>query len=276
MERSLIGIVSLKISKKEYLNRYPKECHIKTTARQKIQTDLETQGFTILQRKDGSNILWQENLQKLSIELNDFKESWRNLAADNFLNDGGHYRYRRYAVFTWQADKEKQQGQLTLLPHEAHYQSTYRNAMNGGIYRDFEPFEKSTLDNPVLKNIIDWTAKILSFAKETSWRIQAHQFRIKANNDEVGKPTPEGIHRDGADFIFIMLLQRDNITGGVSHIYDDNKKLLFGAVLEELGDLVLLDDRKVWHGVSEIYALDKTNIGYRDVLVLTFHKKVLG
>jgi hypothetical protein len=258
------------------LNRYPEECHIKTTAQQKIQTDLETQGFTILQRKDGSNILWQENLQNLSIELNDFKDSWRDLAVDNFLNDGGHYRYRRYAVFTWQADKEKQQGQLTLLPHEAHYQSTYRNAMNGGIYRNFEPFQKSTLDNPVLKNIIDWTAKTLSFAKETNWRIQAHQFRIKANNDEAGKPTPEGIHRDGADFILIMLLQRDNITGGVSHIYDENKKLLFGAVLEELGDVVLLDDRKVWHGVSEVYALDETNAGYRDVLVLTFHKKVLG
>jgi len=253
----------------------PEESYIKT-AQQKIQTDLETQGFTILQRKDGSNLLWQEKLQPLSVQLNDFRNSWRDLATDDFLNDGGHYRYRRYAVFTWQADQEKQQGQLTLLPHEPHYQSTYRNAMNGGIYRSFEPFKKSTLDNPILKNIIDWAVQNISFNQEKNWRIQAHQFRIEANSDEAGKPTPEGIHRDGADFILIVLLQRDNITGGVSHIYDADKKLQFGAVLEELGDAVLLDDRKVWHGVSEIYALDKTKSGYRDVLVLTFHKKVLG
>ena len=220
--------------------------------------------------------MWLEKLAGLSKSLNDFKKSWNHLAADNFLNDDGHYRYRRYAVFIWQADKEKLKGQLTLLPHEPHYQSTYRNAMNGGIYRTFEPLKKSTLDNPVLKNIIDWSVQNISFNQETNWRIQVHQFRIKANSDEVGKPTPEGIHRDGADFILIMLLQRDNISGGVSHIYDVNKKLVFGAILEELGDAVLLDDRKVWHGVSEVYALDEAKPGVRDVLVLTFHKKVLG
>lgn len=246
-----------------------------TTSQQKIHTDLKTQGFSILQRKDGSNALWQEALQVLPEQFAHFKQSWENLAADNFLNDGGHYRYRRYAVFTWQADKQSEKGQLTLLPEEPHYQSTYRNAMNGGIYRTFEPFEKSTLENPVLSNIINWCTTYIRFNKEKSWRIQAHQFRIEANNNEVGKPTPEGIHRDGADFILIMLLQRDNITGGESHIYDASKKLLFSAVLETLGDAVLLDDHKVWHGVSEIHALNKANSGYRDVLVLTFHKKVL-
>ncbi len=248
---------------------------IKTTAQQRIQEELETQGYSILQRKDGSNDLWQQKLQTLSTQLKAFKQSWENLPADDFLNDGGHYRYRRYSVFNWQIDTKKDQGQLTLLPHEPHYQSTYRNAMNGGIYRIFSPFKTTTLKNPVLKNIIYWAVKNISFKQQQSWRIQAHQFRIEANINEIGKPTPEGIHRDGADFILIMLLQRHNIIGGVSHIYSDDKKLQFGAVLEQLGDAVLLDDRKVWHGVSEIYSLDKKNSGYRDVLVLTFHKDVL-
>lgn len=243
------------------------------TAQHKIQKDLKTQGFTILQHKESGNTLWQQKLQGLSTQLHVFKQGWDDLPADDFLNDGGHYRYRRYAVFCWNANNQQP---LTLLPHEAHYQSTYRNAMNGGIYRHFEPFKKNTIENPVLTNIIDWCVNRISINEEKNWRIQAHQFRIKANSGEAGKPTPEGIHRDGADFILIMLLQRKNIIGGVSHIYDTNKKLQFGAVLEELGDAVLLDDRKVWHGVSEVYALDETNSGYRDVLVLTFHKKILG
>ncbi|RTZ65540.1 MAG: hypothetical protein DSZ29_04215 [Aquificaceae bacterium] len=236
---------------------------------QKIQSQLKSQGYSILQRKDGSNPLWQKKLQFLVTELRYFQKSWGMLPADNFLNDGGHYRYRRYSVFNWRDSQ-----QLTLLPHEPHYQSTYRNAMNGGIYRDFDAFEDSTLKNPVLHTIINWCIATINFHKEKDWRIQAHQFRIQTNNKESGKPTPEGIHKDGADFILIMLLERNNITGGVSHIYDAEKHLQFGAVLEELGDCIILDDRKVWHGVSEIHALDKSQIGYRDVLVLTFHKKV--
>ena len=203
--------------------------------------------------------------------LNDFQASWNDLPADQFLSDGGHYRYRRYSVFNWRYNQA-----LELLPHEPHYQSTYRNAMNGGIYRDYEAFKNNIIENIVLQEIIDWSITNISLHQEKKWRIQAHQFRIETNNTESGKPTPEGIHKDGADFILIMLLHRHNITGGVNHIYDKNKNLLFGTVLEELGDCILLDDRKVWHGVSEIHALDTSKIGYRDVLVLTFHQQVLS
>ncbi|KAG1652835.1 hypothetical protein GQR58_025982 [Nymphon striatum] len=55
----------------------------------------------------------------------------------------------------------------------------------------------------------------------------------------------------GQTFILIMVLERNNITGGVNHIYDEDKRMVFGSVLTEQGDAVLLDDRKVWHGVSE-------------------------
>ena len=237
----------------------------------KIKQSLVNQGYAILQRKDGSHTLWQQKLQTLSVELDAFKQSWNDLPADNFLNDGGHYRYRRYAVFSSQPISKLKTAQFTLLPHEPHYQSTYRNAMNGGIYRHFKPFKNSTLANPVLSHIIHWCTNTISNDSQKKWRIQAHQFRIEANHNEIGKPTPEGIHRDGADFVLIMLIQRHNITGGVSHIYDANKKLQFARVLETLTDAILLDDRKVWHGVSEVYALDKIQSGYRDVLVLTFH-----
>jgi hypothetical protein len=239
------------------------------------KTELKHQGFSILLHKDAHHSLWREQLYPFANELTAFKQSWQDLPPDDFLQDGGHYRYRRYAVFSWDATTENKEQQLTLLPHEPHYQTTYRNAMNGGIYRDFAPFKTSTLKNPILDNIIHWCVESISLKQEKNWRIQAHQFRIKANSNEAGKPTPEGIHKDGADFVLIMLIQRNNITGGVSHLYDNDKKLQFGAVLETCGDAILIDDRKVWHGVSEVYALDETNSGYRDVLVLTFHKEVL-
>jgi hypothetical protein len=232
--------------------------------------ELKSQGYSVLQGFNISDSQWSDILQQMPNEFQQFYQSWDNLPADNFLSDGGHYRYRRYSLFNWLMS-----GDLELLPHEPHYQSTYRNNMNGGIYRDFEPFTKATIDNLILKNLIACIAPQFSFNNEKQWRVQAHQFRIVANADEAGNPSPEGIHRDGADFILIMVLKRENITGGVNHIYDDAKRLLFGSVLTEVGDAILIDDRKVWHGVSEIYPVDDTKPAYRDVLVLTFHNQVL-
>jgi len=232
-----------------------------------ISRELESQGYSVLQGLSVSNTSWDAVLQTSKSDFQRFYESWNDLPEDNFLSDGGHYRFRRYSVFNWSENKS-----LVLLPHEPHYQSTYRNNMNGGIYREYEAFKKSTINNPLLKSIIQFIAKKIHFSIEKEWRIQAHQFRIQANADEAGQPAPEGIHRDGADFILIMVLNRHNITGGVNHIYDDAKRLIFGGILENTGDAVLLDDNKVWHGVSEVYPLDDKLPAYRDVLVLTFHK----
>ena len=235
-----------------------------------IPHELKTQGYSLLQGLKITDSQWTNIIHTMKDEYQKFHQSWNDLPADNFLSDGGHYRFRRYSVFNWKMNNE-----LILLPHEPHYQSTYRNNMNGGINRDFEPFKPDTIENPVLKSFIKLIAPQFSFNAEISWRIQAHQFRIVAKADEAGNPTPEGIHRDGADFILIMVLHRENITGGVNHIYDESKRLLFGSVLTEPGDAVLIDDRVVLHGVSEIYPIDVSKPAYRDVLVLTFHNQTM-
>ena len=234
-----------------------------------IQADLKSQGFCLLQGLNITDSQWSGLLKNLEGGLERFHLSWNDLKEDNFLSDGGHYRFRRYSVFNWHAN-----GELELLPHEPHYQSTYRNNMNGGIYREFEPFQKSTIENPVLNTLTQCVAEQISFNQEREWRVQAHQFRIVASADEAGNPTPEGIHRDGADFILIMVLERNNITGGVNHIYDEDQRLVFGSVLTEQGDALVLNDRMVWHGVSEVYPIDDSKPAYRDVLVLTFHNQV--
>ncbi len=235
-----------------------------------IYEELASQGYSILQGLSVKTASWDAILQNSHTDLQQFLKSWDDLPEDGFLSDGGHYRFRRYSVFNWLEGSK-----LKLLPHEAHYQSTYRNNMNGGIYREYEVFKKTTIDNPLLENIIQFIAKKISHGGEKDWRVQGHQFRIQANADEAGQPTPEGIHRDGADFILIMVLDRHNITGGVNHIYDDAKRLVFGGILENVGDAVLIDDQKVWHGVSEVYPEDESQAGHRDVLVLTFHSKTM-
>lgn len=235
-----------------------------------IPHELKTQGYSLLQGLKITDSQWTNIIHTMPEAYQQFHQSWNDLPEDNFLSDGGHYRFRRYSVFNWIMNDE-----LVLLPHEPHYQSTYRNNMNGGINREYRPIKLSTIENPVLKSFIQLIAPQFSFNNEKSWRIQAHQFRIVANAEEAGNPSPEGIHRDGADFILIMVLKRENITGGVNHIYDNAKRLLFGSVLTEAGDALLIDDQSVWHGVSEIYPIDISKPAYRDVLVLTFHNQTM-
>jgi hypothetical protein len=47
------------------------------------------------------------------------------------------------------------------------------------------------------------------------WFVEAHQFRIDTT-DGIGRPTPEGAHRDGVDLVAVFLVSRSGIKGGES------------------------------------------------------------
>ena len=79
---------------------------------------------------------------------------------------------------------------------------------------------------------------------------------------------PEGIHQDGFNMIAICCISRKNITGGISHIYDKNKNIIYNKQLEE-GEMIIINDIKNYHDVTNIKLLDKEDIGYRDIIVLT-------
>jgi hypothetical protein len=225
---------------------------------------LQQQGFVIYKK---NNILKDHLITSYQSEFDDFCKAWEDLPNDSYLLEGESYRQRRYAVLNYQQQK------LTVLPNEPHYQTRHYNPLYGNIDRHFEAWHPSSLNNPILLQSIHWVTQQLSEVDTTLWQIQAHQFRITASINSQGKPTPEGIHKDGADYIFIMLLDRQNISGGVSEIYDNNKILLCSTQLEHKGDLILLNDNAVYHRVTEIKLKNKDRKAYRDVLVLTFHKK---
>ena len=104
------------------------------------------------------------------------------------------------------------------------------------------------------------------------WHVEVHQFRIEARSGETGQPTPEGMHRDGVDYVLVLLVNRRNIASGVTSVHD-----LAGAdagqfTLTEPLDAALVDDARVMHGVTPVEPLDPAQPGYRDVLVVTFRR----
>lgn len=50
------------------------------------------------------------------------------------------------------------------------------------------------------------------------WHVELHQFRIEANVRMRGRPTPEGMYRNGVDWVMVLLVDRQNAAEGVTEI----------------------------------------------------------
>jgi hypothetical protein len=190
------------------------------------------------------------------------RTDWDNLPLDNFLKDGGRYRRRRHSSFVID------QANVTQVPHRAHYQPLEYNALHGGMLRLFEPISPSTIAQPLWSELLLTIGRACSFAKgDRLWYVEAHQFRIDTLNG-IGRPTPEGAHRDGVEFVAILLVARENVSGGESRIFEAQGPHGQRFTLSEPWTLILLDDQRVIHESTPIQPTAQG--GHRDTLVLTF------
>lgn len=198
-------------------------------------------------------------------ELEALAPSWNHLALDNYLKDGGRYRRRRHSCFIQEGD------QLRQTAHRAHWQPVEYNALHGGMHRLFEPVEAATLAKPAWGRLIKALGHACSAVKgEQPWYVEAHQFRIDTL-DGIGRPTPEGAHRDGVDFVAVLLVGRSNIKGGETRVFEadgpDGKRF----TMQEPWTLLLLDDARVIHESTPIQPEGEN--GHRDTLVLTWRAR---
>jgi hypothetical protein len=195
-----------------------------------------------------------------------FAASWDDLALDSYMADGGRYRRRRHAVYRAAG------GAVIRQPDQAHYQSLDYNPLHGGIARWFEPVVPRIGSGPTLRTVLAFCHGLFgSLAPGTAaWRVEVHQFRIEARMGEAGRPTPEGLHRDGVDYVLVLLVGRRNIASGTTRIHALDGRPLGEFTLTNPLDAALVDDRRVAHGVTPVEPIDPAREACRDVLVVTF------
>ena len=238
---------------------------VRAIAAEPIAAEIKEKGFAFVAVAQMRELLPVEALAA----WDSYAESWNDLGEDKFMADGGRYRRRRHAAF------EVSKGGIIRKPHQPHYQSLDHNTLNGGIERWFEPVTDETAQSPVNQALIDISRSIFTEAggvaiPEKSL-IEMHQFRIEPAVDTVGKPTPEGRHRDGVDWVAVLLANRINVGEGVTNIYDAKTGSSLGSfTLTHPLDTVFLDDHCVLHDATPIKLLDPSMEGHRDELVLTF------
>jgi hypothetical protein len=207
---------------------------------------------------------WQTVLGVPSEQMVSLLETWNHLPADTHLRDGGHYRFRRHSCFTL----DTATAALTQVPHRAHWQSVQYNALHGGIERWFEPMQTQVLGAPAWQILISQLGVLLARVKPApTWFIEAHQFRVDTTGG-IGRPTPEGAHRDGVDFVAVFMVQRHGIKGGETRVFDAHGPNGVRFTLSEPWSLLLLDDERVIHESTPIQPVEAH--GWRDTLVVTF------
>lgn len=230
---------------------------------QMVRQDLASRGFAWLPRAAWSlGPHFDPHWQRLC-------EDWDKLEPDRYLADGATFRRRRYGRFFW----SPQNHELLPLPQEAYFQPEDENRYAGGIVREFAPLLPETARNLFLPALVCSMFDCLPIAgqrESETWEVRIHQIRIVATPEQPGLPAPEGIHQDGTDFLTLHLVRRRNIAGGVSTIYDLDRKPLRHFTLRETLDSMILEDPRIMHGVTPVTPQDGLTIGTRDLLGVDF------
>lgn len=239
---------------------------------------LRQRGFALLSGADVSD--WSgastESLMQLAA-------SWDDLPPDAYLLDGGRYRFRRHSCFEWSSEG------LRLAPHRAHWQPVQYNALHGGLERWFDPLQPQALENPALEQLLGSMGALCNDVfgqppEAACWFVEAHQFRIDTKHG-IGRPTPEGAHRDGVDLVAVFMVGRNAIKGGETRIFEAASSAGQRFTLSEPWSVLLLDDARMVHETTPIQpdtpghddestkADPNHPSGYRDTLVLTWRRR---
>jgi len=199
--------------------------------------------------------------------LTKLNSTWNDLPRDGYLKDGGKYRSRRHSSYV----QSLAEASLRLVPHRAHWQPVDYNALHGGIERMFEPVASSVNDHPAWQALISGVGRVLAQARaQREWFIEAHQFRIDTA-EGIGRPTPEGAHRDGVDFVAVVLVNRQNVKGGESRVFDAHGTSGVRFTLTAPWSVLLLSAAIVVSETTPIQPGETPGVpGVRDTLVITY------
>ena len=92
--------------------------------------------------------------------------------------------------------------------------------------------------------------------------VTSHGGEIKAHN------SPEGIHKDGANYIIsAFVINKKNIIGGKSIIYNENKNKIYETIINN-NEFIFQEDKNLWHYVTPIETYDSNYNGIRDIIGL--------
>ena len=188
-------------------------------------------------------------------------KSFDNLSIDKYYNIK---RGRGFSLL-----KVDNLDKLEIIGDLNFYQSESYNNYNGNVLRKYSNLSYDILDDELFKYLVQtFKEQVDKVSPVVTRYIQVHQIRVYANNLSTNL-VPEGIHQDGFNFIAITCINRKNIRGGLNNVYDTDKTIkCYSTTLNE-GEILILNDRKMFHDVTNIELSNLNKLGFRDIFVFT-------
>ncbi len=144
-----------------------------------------------------------------------FADSWNDLEIDTYMADGGRYRRRRHAVYQATRRRRAARGSPGALS-SARLQSAERRrrALVRADRRRCGRRRDDAHHPRLLPRVFRQRG-----GRRAPGTSRSISFGLKRVSGKTGLPTPEGLHRDGVDYVLVVLVQRRNIARGTTSIH---------------------------------------------------------
>ena len=191
------------------------------------------------------------------LRLGEIQRLFDGVPLDPYVEAG----FRRKSLFR----ARLMRGEVVMSDHAPLYQPSEYNPVHGGIYRHYPAMDDglATLLSPVVRMF----AACAGLTARDEVLVQAQ--RITATDGQTGFPVVEGWHQDDIKVLGLLLIDRVNVTGGISLLSRDKGQTLSFAQTLSPGDFLLINDPEVWHNTTPIEQVRRDQPGHRDIVIIT-------
>ena len=195
-------------------------------------------------------------------DVSELASSFDNLPLDEYTPTGN--RFRRLGNFKtnldWGHTNYVQVSSDITQPADV-------NSYLGDVVREYAPIEQSTLESSTFRRMV------LHMQRTTGWMgdFSLHQIRISAFDGLTAEPAPEGIHRDGYEFIMPYMVGFDNVKGGEAQIFTNEKKILVN-MKPVANSYLMFKDREIMHFGAPVKQREMSRPAHWDAFVFACNK----
>ena len=196
------------------------------------------------------------------LEMLEIQALFDHLPQDPYVSAG----FRRKSIMRVQVSE----GQICRTAHGPLFQPKEYNPVHGDIVRQYEEIGERL--GKLLEPAIHIFAGCARLGRQHEILVQAQRITASSGHDgNTGFPVVEGWHQDNISVLGIFLVNRVNVSGGISMLASDRRgeELAFAQTLG-MGDLLLVDDTALWHNTTAIARIDPTKAAYRDIVIMTW------
>lgn len=159
-------------------------------------------------------------------------------------------------------------GQWFQINQNFFNQAEEYNDFSGGYRRFYDELPRSFIQNTAAQKLLTKFKDLNKIEDGELILVQVQSSNITPE-DEGKCLTGQGIHSDGADRAMLICLERDNVKGAKSSVYEDahgHRPIISPRVIKE-GQVLFWKDNEIYHYVEPAELENKIIMGKRTVMI---------